>query len=87
MLKCLRERYALSASERRVELMDIKEIFWDNVFWHIENKGLKAVDVIGKNYNIANRRKLNVTLDSISKIACKLDIDDYAILFEQVGGN
>ena len=67
--------------------MDIKEIFWDNVFWHIENKGLKAVDVLGKNHNIANQRKLNVTLDSISKIACKLNIDDYAILFEQVGGN
>lgn len=64
--------------------MDIKEIFWDNVFWHIENKGLKAVDVLGKNHNIASRGKLNITLDSISQIACKLDIDDYAILFERV---
>ena len=64
--------------------MDIKEIFWDNVFWHIENKGLNAKNVIGSNQVLAKERKLNLTLDSISKIACKLDIDDYAILFERV---
>ncbi|WP_373761243.1 hypothetical protein [Jeotgalibaca porci] len=64
--------------------MDIKEIFWDNVFWHIENKGLNAKNVIGSNQVLAKERKLNLTLDSISKIACKLDIDDYAILFEEV---
>ena len=27
--------------------MDIKEIFWENVFWHIEQKGLSPRDVIG----------------------------------------
>lgn len=63
--------------------MDIKELFWNNVFWHIENKGLSAKNVIGRYYREAKSGTLNVTLDTVSKIACKLDIDDYAILFEE----
>lgn len=63
--------------------MDIKEIFWNNVFWHIEKKKLNAAKIIGPYWRVAEKRELNVTLDSISKIACKLDIDDYAILFEE----
>ena len=64
--------------------VDIKEIFWENVFWHIENKGLCAKDVIGSNQVLAKERKLNPTLDTVAKIACKLNIDDYTILFEEV---
>ena len=64
--------------------MDIKEIFWENVFWHIEQKGLSPYDVIGSYHREAKRGLLNVTLDKVSKIACKLDVDDYAILFEEV---
>lgn len=65
-------------------VVDIKEIFWENVFWHIEIKGLSAKDVIGSNQVLAKERKLNPTLDTVAKIACKLNIDDYAILFEEV---
>ena len=62
--------------------MDIKEIFWSNVFWHIENKGLSPRDVIGQYHREAKKGLLNVSLDKVSKIACKLAVDDYTILFE-----
>lgn len=62
--------------------MDIKETFWNNVFWHIDNKQLDARKVIGTNYTLAWKRELNPTLDTVAKVACKLNIDDYAILFE-----
>ena len=85
MFKRLRERYALSASERRVELMDILDVFWSNVFWHIENKGLNEQKVIGKTYCVlAKNRTYNPSLKRAQQIAKKLDIDDYAILFERV---
>ena len=64
--------------------MDIKEIFWENVFWHIEQKGLSPRDVIGQYHREAKKGLLNVSLDKVSKIACKLTIDDYTILFEEV---
>ena len=63
--------------------MDIKKIFWKNVFWHIEQKGLNPRDVIGQYHREAKKGLLNVSLDKVSKIACKLTIDDYAILFEE----
>lgn len=62
--------------------MDIKEAFWSNVFWHIENKGLNAQKIIGSNYILAKRGELNMTFDTAQKIACKLGITDYTILFE-----
>lgn len=64
--------------------MDIKEIFWTNVFWHIDNKGLDPLMVIGINHRMARKFELNATLDTVAKIACMLHIDDYAILFEEV---
>ena len=68
--------------------MDILDLFWDNVFWHIKNKGLKEENIIGKSYCIlAHNRTYNPSLKTAQKIAKKLDIDDYSILFEQVGGN
>ena len=64
--------------------MDIKEIFWSNVFWHIEQKGLSPRDVIGGYHRVAAKKgDLNVTLNEVAKIACKLDVDDYTILFEE----
>ena len=63
--------------------MDIKEIFWENVFWHIEQKGLSPRDVIGQYHREAKKGLLNVSLDKVAKIACKLDVDDYTILFEE----
>lgn len=62
--------------------MDIKETFWNNVFWHIEHKGLDARRIIGSDYVMAWKRQLNPTLNTVAKIACKIGIDDYAILFE-----
>ena len=63
--------------------MDIKEIFWSNVFWHIEQKGLRPRDVIGQYHREAKKGLLNVSLDKVSQIGCKLNVDDYAILFEE----
>ena len=64
--------------------MDIKEIFWSNVFWHIEQKGLSPRDVIGRTHREAKKGCLNVSLNEVARIACKLDVDDYTILFEEV---
>ena len=63
--------------------MDIKEIFWLNVFWHIEVKRLSPRDVIGQYHREAKKGCLNVSLDKVAKIACKIDVDDYTILFEE----
>ena len=65
------------------EKMDIKEIFWENVFWHIEQKGLSPRDVIGVYHRVAKKGGLNVSLNEVARIACKLDVDDYTILFEE----
>ncbi|MCD5202355.1 hypothetical protein IV468_11200 [Enterococcus casseliflavus] len=60
--------------------MDIIEIFWKNVAWHLANKNT----VLTKTQMIAYRKKAGITLTTVQEIAEKLDIDDYAILFEQV---
>ena len=60
--------------------MNIIDIFWKNVAWHLENKNA----VLTKTQMIAYRKKAGVTLTTVQEIAEKLDIDDYAILFEQV---
>lgn len=65
--------------------MDILDVFWDNVFWHIANKGLKEKNVIGETYSVlAHNRTYNPSLKTVQRISKKLDIDDYAILFERV---
>lgn len=61
---------------------DIKKIFWSNVDWHRENKGLPWVTVVGGNSSAAKKGVANVTLNKVQEIAEILDIDDYAILFE-----
>ncbi|MGH1841570.1 hypothetical protein ABE867_12565 [Enterococcus gallinarum] len=60
--------------------MDITEVFWTNVDWHLKNKNL----VLSKTQMTAKSKRTNVTLKTVGEIAKKLDIDDYAILFEQV---
>lgn len=64
--------------------MDVIEIFWTNVIWHAENKGIKLNELVGGNIGAAKNKKANATLKKVQEIAEILDIDDYAILFEQV---
>lgn len=64
--------------------MDILEVFWTNVHWHAENKNIKIAELMGGNAKSAKNKTANVTLKKIQEIAGNLDIDDYAILFEQV---
>lgn len=60
--------------------MDITEVFWANVDWHMKNKNL----VLSKTQMIAKSKRTSVTLRTVGEIANKLDIDDYSILFEQL---
>ena len=64
---------------------DIMKIFWTNVDWHRRNKNIpwsafySGADGVNKMKN----HELNATLKKVQEIADKLDIDDYAILFEK----
>ncbi|SFD57143.1 hypothetical protein SAMN04487887_102237 [Enterococcus casseliflavus] len=60
--------------------MEILEVFWTNVDWHLELKNLELT----KTQMIAKKNRANITLKTAGEIAKKLDIDDYAILFEEV---
>lgn len=60
--------------------MNIVDIFWKNVAWHLGNKNV----LLTKSQMIEYRKKAGVNLNTVQVIAEKLDIDDYAILFEQV---
>lgn len=64
--------------------MDVIEIFWTNVIWHAENNDIKLNELVGGNIGAAKNKKANATLKKVQEIAEILDIDDYAILFEQV---
>lgn len=59
---------------------DIVKIFWENVDWHVENKNIQ----LSTTKESARRKRTNVTLKTAAEIAKALDIDDYAILFEEV---
>ncbi|WP_241153429.1 hypothetical protein [Enterococcus mediterraneensis] len=63
---------------------DLLEIFWSNVDWHRENKKMTWTELISGNTVLAKNKKLNATLKTVQEIAKALDIDDYAILFEEV---
>lgn len=63
-------------------MQDIKEIFWSNVNWHRENKGLKWTDLVQGSAPSAKNKTANITLNKVQKIAEDLGISDYAILFE-----
>lgn len=64
--------------------MSVIEVFWENVHWHAKNKKIKMSDLMNGNTKAANKGKANVTLKKVQEIADALDIDDYAILFEQM---
>lgn len=74
----------LFAKKRRSGEMNILEVFWTNVQWHVENKGVKLVALMGGNAKSARDKTANVTLKKVQEIAGILDIDDYAILFEDI---
>jgi hypothetical protein len=60
--------------------MDILTIFWENVDWHLEYKGL----YLSEAHQISKEKQANISLDVVAKIAAELGIDDYAILFEEL---
>ncbi|GGD02211.1 hypothetical protein [Enterococcus wangshanyuanii] len=65
-------------------IADIKQVFWTNVDWHRQNKGLTWMQVVGGNVPAARNKTRNVTLEKIQEIAEILGIEDYAILFEEI---
>lgn len=67
-------------NKRRSGEMDILTIFWENVDWHLENKMLYLSDV----HKIAKENRASISLDAVAEIAAELEIDDYAILFEEL---
>lgn len=60
--------------------MDIIEIFWDNVEWHMNNKKMN----LRKSHDVARRKRAGINLRTVGEIAKCLGIDDYSILFEEV---
>lgn len=64
---------------------DIIKIFWENVDWHRRNKGLNWTDLsFGQRITKYKNGTQDIKLSTVQRIADKLDIDDYAILFERV---
>ncbi|MEI5991412.1 hypothetical protein A5881_002947 [Enterococcus termitis] len=66
--------------------VEIKQIFWSNVDWHRNNKNITWFDLVGGNAASAKDRSRNITLEKVQSIAELLEIDDYAILFEEIEG-
>lgn len=66
-------------------MSDIMKVFWSNVDWHRKNKKCNWADLIGsREINIEKGVYPNVSLKKIQSIAEDLNIDDYAILFEEL---
>lgn len=64
---------------------DVIKIFWENVDWHRRNKGLNWTDLsFGQRTAKYKNGTQDIKLSTVQRIADKLDIDDYAILFERV---
>lgn len=64
---------------------EIIEIFWQNVDWHRRNKNLYWTDLSFGQRTVKHRnRTQDIKLSTVQRIADKLDIDDYTILFERV---
>lgn len=63
-------------------MSDVKKVFWSNVNWHRVNKKMSWVYLVGGNTTGPVNKTANITLNTVQKIAEKLDISDYAILFE-----
>ncbi|MCO5495874.1 hypothetical protein [Enterococcus innesii] len=60
--------------------MDILEVFWTNVDWHLENKNL----TLRETHENARKKRAGIQLRTVSEIAKSLKIDDYSILFEKI---
>lgn len=60
--------------------MDILEVFWTNVDWHLKVKKV----ALRKTHEEARKKRAGIQLRTVSEIAKSLDIDDYSILFEKV---
>lgn len=67
-------------NKQRGGKMDILTIFWENVDWHLEHKMLNLSDV----HKIAQEKRISISLEAVAEIAAELEIDDYAILFEEL---
>ncbi|MDT2981884.1 MULTISPECIES: hypothetical protein [Enterococcus] len=60
--------------------MDILEVFWTNVDWHLKAKKV----ALRKTHENARKKRAGIQLRTVEDIAKSLDIDDYSILFEKV---
>lgn len=60
--------------------MDILEVFWTNVDWHLKSKNV----VLTKTHENARKKRAGIQLRTVSEIAKSLKIDDYSILFEKI---
>lgn len=60
--------------------MDILEVFWTNVEWHLKAKKV----TLRKTHENARKKRAGIQLRTVEDIAKFLDIDDYSILFEKV---
>lgn len=75
------EEYFLNIGYRNLAnaaTKSIVEVFWDNVDWHVKNKNIE----LRQSYETARKKRAGITLRVAGDIARNLDIDDYAILFE-----
>lgn len=62
--------------------MDILEVFWTNVDWHLKAKKV----ALRKTHENARQKRAGIQLRTVEEIAKSLKIDDYSILFEKVEG-
>lgn len=60
--------------------MDILEVFWTNVDWHLTAKNV----ALRKTHENARKKRVGIQLRTVSEIAKSLKIDDYSILFEKI---
>ena len=60
------------------------EVFWTNVHWHAENKNIKMSELVNGKTTAAKNKTANIMLRRVQEIADILEIDDYAILFEEI---
>lgn len=60
--------------------MDILDVFWTNVDWHLTAKNV----ALRKTHENARKKRAGIQLRTVAEIAKSLNIDDYSILFEKV---
>jgi len=70
----------LFVKKRRSGEMDILEVFWTNVDWHLKIKEV----TLRKSHKTARQKRAGILLRTVEDIAKSLKIDDYSILFEKV---